>query len=98
MNYPCDLLYGRRVHSWVIIMPSETTIKLTNKNVYFIEPSTGERKAVSDENYIGIEAIWNHKNYWVNLQPLGGGCSVCIINYLIIHMKYIFDAFYCNRN
>jgi len=45
---------------------------------YFIEPSTGERKDISDENYTGIEVIWNNTNYWVNLQSLEGGCTVRI--------------------
>lgn len=52
-----------------------------NEIPYFIEPSTGERKEISNENYIGIEAIWNNKNYWVNLQSLNGGCMVSIIDY-----------------
>lgn len=50
------------------------------KSPYFVEPCTGERKEISDENYIGIEAIWNHTNYWVNLQPINGGCAVRINN------------------
>jgi len=45
---------------------------------YFIEPSTSELLDVSNYNYIGIEAIWNDKNYWVNLQALDGGCAVCL--------------------
>lgn len=80
-SYSSDPLYGRRVHSWVIIMPLEITKDHTNKDLHFIEPSTGERKDISDDNYIGIEAIWNHKNYWVNLQPLEGGCTVCMMKY-----------------
>jgi len=43
---------------------------------YFIEPSTSELTDVFNDSYIGIEAIWNDKNYWVNLQALDGGCSV----------------------
>lgn len=40
---------------------------------YFIEPSTGERHEVNDENYLGIIAVWNHNNYWFNRQhtPIG---------------------------
>lgn len=50
---------------------------------YFIEPSTGEKKEISDENYIGIEVVWNNTNYWVNLQSLVGGCAVCTIGFYI---------------
>jgi len=66
------------VHSWIIIIPLKIEDENINDIPYFIEPSTGERKEISDENYIGIEAVWNHRNYWVNLQPLDGGCTVCI--------------------
>ncbi|VVC24088.1 Hypothetical protein CINCED_3A019886 [Cinara cedri] len=69
-----DPLYGKRVHCWVIVMPLELKDEDMIKNSYFIEPSTGEREDISNKNYIGIESIWNHTNYWVNLQPLNGGC------------------------
>jgi len=63
-------------------MPLETEDDTyITKIPFFIEPSTGERKEISDENYIGIEAVWNHINYWVNLQSLVGGCTVCITDY-----------------
>jgi len=65
------------VHAWVIILPFKVEDENINEIPYFIEPSTGERKEIYDENYIGIEAIWNHRNYWVNLQSLDGGCTVC---------------------
>lgn len=69
------------MHAWVIIIPLENEAESMNEIPYFIEPSTGERKEISNENYIGIEAIWNNKNYWVNLQSLNGGCMVSIIDY-----------------
>lgn len=78
---PPDQLYGNRVHSWVMIMQSDTndeSIQTANSPLYFIEPSTSELIDISNENYIGIEAVWNNKNYWVNLQPLSGGCAVCL--------------------
>ncbi|VVC24351.1 Hypothetical protein CINCED_3A009486 [Cinara cedri] len=73
-----DPLYGKRVHCWVLIMTMPTGIKdenSTDGSCYFIEPSTGERQHISNKNYVGIESIWNHKNYWVNLQPSDGGCA-----------------------
>jgi len=35
---------------------------------FFIEPSTGFMHELTDINYLGIESIWNHQNYYVNLQ------------------------------
>lgn len=75
-DHSLDPLYGKRIHCWVIIIPLETKDQHTTSEPYFIEPSTSERRDISNENYIGIEAIWNHKNFWVNLQALDGGCSV----------------------
>jgi len=72
------------VHAWVIILPLKIEDENINEIPYFIEPSTGERKEIYDENYIGIEAIWNHRNYWVNLQSLDEGCTVCITDYLML--------------
>lgn len=72
------------MHSWIIIIPLKIEYENINDIPYFIEPSTGERKEISDENYIGIEAIWNHRNYWVNLQSLDGGCTVCMTDDLRI--------------
>lgn len=68
-------------------MPSEIENEFTKANEpYFVEPSTSEKTDISNENYIGIEAIWNHKNYWVNLQTLNGGCGVCVNNNSIFHL------------
>lgn len=83
-----DPLFGKRVHAWVIVIPLKNeNDKYISDIPYFIEPSTGERKEISDENYTGIEVIWNNTNYWVNLQSLEGGCSVCINDYSI-HIFY----------
>jgi len=70
-----------------MVIPSETeNYKYISEVPYFIEPSTGERKEISDENYTGIEVVWNHNNYWVNLQPLEGGCTVCITDLYILYI------------
>lgn len=74
-----DPLFGKRIHAWVVVMPLETDddqYDVSEVVPYFIEPSTGERKEITDENYTGIEVVWNHNDYWVNLQPLVGGCTV----------------------
>eukprot|EP00102_Acyrthosiphon_pisum_P016478 XP_008187450.1 PREDICTED: dynein regulatory complex subunit 7-like [Acyrthosiphon pisum] len=74
-NDSSDSLFGKRVHAWVIIIPLQIEDENINEIPYFIEPSTGDRKEISDENYTGIEAVWNHRNYWVNLQSSDGGCT-----------------------
>lgn len=34
---------------------------------FFIEPTTGRRYSVEEAPYHTIEAIFNHKNYWINM-------------------------------
>lgn len=81
-----DPLFGKRVHAWVMVMPLENkNDKYSSEISYFIEPSTGERKEISDENYTGIEVVWNNTNYWVNLQFLEGGCTVCVYHITDYH-------------
>lgn len=36
---------------------------------FFVEPSTGRKYPVEDSPYYSIEAIFNHKNYWINMAP-----------------------------
>ncbi len=46
---------------------------------FFIEPTTGETHPLDWEDYLGIESLWNHKNYWVNMQDCSGGVKVLSI-------------------
>uniref|UniRef100_A0A8D8Y671 Dynein regulatory complex subunit 7 n=1 Tax=Cacopsylla melanoneura TaxID=428564 RepID=A0A8D8Y671_9HEMI len=55
-----DEWLGFRLHSWVLVR--------TKEEEFFVEPITGRRCKVNDEQYLGIESVWNHENYWVNLQ------------------------------
>jgi hypothetical protein len=32
---------------------------------FFVESTTGERKALDDRNYFSINSVWNSENYWV---------------------------------
>ena len=32
---------------------------------FFVETTTGERKALDDRNYFSINSVWNSENYWV---------------------------------
>ncbi|VDM31067.1 unnamed protein product [Hydatigera taeniaeformis] len=64
-----DPLYGLRVHSWILILPGSRDVK----EAFFIEPFTGEPVALDTNMYLGIESVWNHNNYWVNMQDCTNG-------------------------
>eukprot|EP00056_Hartaetosiga_gracilis_P007514 m.109159 g.109159 ORF g.109159 m.109159 type:complete len:864 (+) comp12728_c1_seq1:62-2653(+) len=59
-----DELSGLRVHSWVLVLPGKRGVV----EPCFIEPTTGLTLFVDDPNYVGVESVWNSKNYWVNMQ------------------------------
>nr|CAD7435329.1 unnamed protein product [Timema monikensis] len=66
-----DDLYGVRVHSWVVVLPGKRDITET----LFIEPPSGVKFDQSNANYLGIESMWNHTNFWINLQVCSQGCK-----------------------
>ncbi len=43
---------------------------------FFIEPTTGVPYPLDWEEYHGIEVLWNHRNYWVNMQDCYQGVQV----------------------
>jgi len=51
---------------------------------FFIKPSTGESYALDWDQYLGIESLWNHKNYWVNMQDCAAGIKVLLFCYFIV--------------
>ena len=59
-----DPLDGQRVHAWVLVRAGPRGVD----EHLFIEPSTGTVYPIADAPYQAIEAVWNHKNYWVNMQ------------------------------
>jgi hypothetical protein len=67
-----DPLYGLRVHSWVLVLSGKREVPET----FFIEALTGVGVSTKDDEYLGIESIWNHKNYWVNMQSCIDGTAV----------------------
>jgi len=67
-----DCLYGLRVHSWVLVLAGKRDVAET----FFIEPLTGLPHAVDSANYLGIESVWNHQQYWVNMQDCSSGVTV----------------------
>jgi hypothetical protein len=64
-----DRMAGFRVHCWVLCLPN----RICTDMLFFIEPSTGQIVDLLDENYHGIESIWNNSNYWINLQDCTNG-------------------------
>jgi hypothetical protein len=63
----------RRVHAWVLIKAGRRSVP---ENL-FIEATTGRSYPTGSSPYIGIEALWNHRNYWVNIQPEKKFDEVC---------------------
>lgn len=64
-----DPLQGRRVHCWVLVRAGKRDVT----DSFFLEPSTGTRYPVGSSPYLGVEALWNHQNYWVNMQDPSHG-------------------------
>lgn len=67
-----DSLHGLRVHAWVLVLSGKRKVPET----FFINPFTGNSHSTKDESFLGIESIWNDKNYWVNMQDCRKGCKV----------------------
>ncbi|XP_034045104.1 dynein regulatory complex subunit 7 [Thalassophryne amazonica] len=68
---PPDTLHGLRVHCWVLVLSDSQDIS-TN---FFIDPLTGKSYTTTDHHFLGVESIWNHHNYWVNMKPCSSGCE-----------------------
>ncbi|KAL2300190.1 hypothetical protein Nmel_012154 [Mimus melanotis] len=66
-----DPLHGLRVHAWVLVLPGKRKVT----EAFFINPFTGNHHSTTDECFLGIESIWNHRNYWVNMQDCRKGCK-----------------------
>ncbi|KAJ9591544.1 hypothetical protein L9F63_001898, partial [Diploptera punctata] len=66
-----DELYGTRIHSWVVVLPTSMDIE----EPFFIDPLTGNKYNLSCPSYLGLESLWNHTNYWVNVQDCKEGCK-----------------------
>ena len=69
---PPDPLHGLRIHSWVLVLEGKREVPES----FFIEPFTGIAHPLTSENYLGIESLWNHQNYWVNMQDCSAGVKV----------------------
>jgi len=70
---PVDTLYGQRVYSWVLVRAGKRDVNCS----FFIDPPTGRHQqtdAPGTADYLGVESVWNHRNYHVNMQH----CSTAV--------------------
>ena len=67
----------KRCHAWVLVAAGRREVK---ENV-FIEPATGRPYNPKTAPFSNIVALWNHQNYWVNLQ----------VNTKVAEMKFDLD-------
>uniref|UniRef100_W5KQ75 Dynein regulatory complex subunit 7 n=1 Tax=Astyanax mexicanus TaxID=7994 RepID=W5KQ75_ASTMX len=68
---PPDPLLGLRVHCWVLVLSGNREVPEN----FFIDPLAGQSYPTTSEKFLGIESIWNHQNYWVNMQDCRFGCT-----------------------
>jgi hypothetical protein len=59
-----DPLNGQRVHAWVLVRAGRRELS----GHIFVEPSTGAIYPVASSPYLAVESLWNHCNYFVNMQ------------------------------
>lgn len=64
-EHTADPLHGQRVHAWVLVREGRREVT----SHMFVEASTGVSYSVtSGAPYLSVESVFNHKNYWVNMQ------------------------------
>ncbi|XP_063801875.1 dynein regulatory complex subunit 7 isoform X2 [Pseudophryne corroboree] len=66
-----DPLYGLRVHCWVLVLSGKREVPEN----FFIDALTGNAFGTTDDHLLGIESLWNHENYWVNMQDCRNACK-----------------------
>ncbi|XP_012599411.3 dynein regulatory complex subunit 7 [Microcebus murinus] len=71
-----DPLHGLRVHCWVLVLSGKREVPET----FFIDPFTARSYSTKDDNFLGIESLWNHKNYWINMQDCWNCCKDLIFD------------------
>ena len=53
----------QRLHCWVLLRKGHRTLSET----FFIEPTTGRKYSLADAPYQCVEAVFNDKNFWINM-------------------------------
>lgn len=65
-DYEPEDEYGRtRLHAWVLIQKGAREMQRS----IFIEPTTSRQYSLDNSPYFSIQGIFNHQNFWVNLDP-----------------------------
>lgn len=59
-----DPLEGKRVHAWVLVRAGKREVP----EHFFLEATTETKYSLRESPYMAIESVWNHENYWVNMQ------------------------------
>ncbi|XP_036753590.2 dynein regulatory complex subunit 7 isoform X1 [Manis pentadactyla] len=75
-NAKADPLHGLRVHSWVLVLSGKREVPES----FFIDPFTARSYSTQNDHFLGIESLWNHKNYWVNMQDCWNCCKDLIFD------------------
>jgi len=57
-------LHGMRVHYWVLLRVGKRQVN----QPLFLEPVSGRVYSTTDSPFLGVESVWNNKNYFVNMQ------------------------------
>ncbi|XP_041859313.1 dynein regulatory complex subunit 7 isoform X2 [Melanotaenia boesemani] len=73
---PADFLRGLRVHCWVLVLSGSHSIQEN----FFIDPLTGNSYPTDNENFLGIESVWNNFNYYVNMQDCRNSCTSMVFD------------------
>jgi hypothetical protein len=60
-----DEIGNDRLHCWVLLQKGNREIQET----FFIEPTTGRKYSIQEAPYYSVEALFNNKNFWINLDP-----------------------------
>lgn len=64
-DYEKEDEYGRkRKHAWIFMQKGKRDLS----EAFFIEPSTGRKYSIEECPYYTVEAIFNHKNYYINME------------------------------
>ncbi|CAH2045013.1 unnamed protein product, partial [Iphiclides podalirius] len=64
-----DKIDGWRTHAWVLVLPGFMGVG----EPFFIEPSDGNGYPVDAKQYQHLDSVYNHENYYVNVQSCESG-------------------------
>ncbi|KAM3960479.1 coiled-coil domain-containing protein lost boys [Aphomia sociella] len=68
---PPDEINGWRTHAWILILPGHMGVE----EPFFIEPSEGNGYPLDEKHYQHLDSVYNHENYYVNLQSCADGLN-----------------------